>query len=459
MAKDKRQYICQQCGSVFPKWSGQCGECGAWNSIEESKVQPVSDGGRFANWSGSVATVVSAANINSKNEALAVPSGLSELDRVLGGGLVAGAVVLLGGDPGIGKSTLLLQAIVGLPTSLPNLYISGEESLEQISARARRLQLPLSRLRLLAETCVERILATLEDEKAKVIVIDSIQTIYSEQLTAAPGGVSQIRESAAQLVRFAKQTQTAVLIVGHVTKEGALAGPRVLEHMVDTVLYFESELSSRYRLVRAVKNRFGPVNELGIFAMTEQGLLSVDNPSKIFLSGHSQPVSGAVIMVTREGTRPLLVELQALVDASRLNLPRRVALGFDVNRLSMLLAVAHRHGGLALYDQDVFINIVGGMRIPETAADLPVLAAVWSSFRNAPLPQDLVIFGEVGLAGEVRPVPHGQERLKEAMKQGFTRAILPKLNAPRPQDAAAFAEMTLFSVASVSEALSALRDI
>ena len=356
---------------------------------------------------------------------------ISELDRVLGGGLVHGSVTLIGGDPGIGKSTLLTQTLASLSQSLPCLYVTGEESLQQISMRAHRLGLEDRGLKLLSETCVENIITLASEQNPKVIVIDSIQTIYTESLQSAPGAVAQVRESAAQLVRFAKQTGTALFLVGHVTKEGTLAGPRVLEHMVDTVLYFEGDPGERYRMIRAIKNRFGAVNELGIFAMTEEGLKTVSNPSAIFLSRHEQPVAGSIITVTREGSRPLLIELQALVDESHSNNPRRVCLGLDPNRLNMLLAVMHRHAGIAMFDQDVFINIVGGVRLTETSADTALILAALSSFRDKPLPNDVFTFGEVGLAGEIRPVPNGQERLREAAKHGFKQAIIPKANLPR----------------------------
>jgi DNA repair protein RadA/Sms len=356
---------------------------------------------------------------------------MDELDRVLGGGLTAGSVTLIGGDPGIGKSTLLLQAMVNCATTHPVLYITGEESPAQVAMRAVRLGGDAGAVRLLAETCVERIVETAVADRPAVLVIDSIQTMFTETLQSAPGAVAQLRESAAQLVRFAKSTGTAVFLVGHVTKEGNIAGPRVLEHMVDTVLYFENDLGSRYRVIRAVKNRFGAVNELGVFAMTDAGLKEVRNPSAIFLSSHEQAVPGSVITVVREGSRPLLVELQALVDASPLPNPRRMALGFEQNRLVMLLAVLHRHGGIALFDQDVFVNMVGGIRVSETAVDLAVVLAALSSLKDRPLPSSLVVFGEIGLAGEVRPVPHGEERLREAAKHGFKRALIPAANAPR----------------------------
>ena len=362
-------------------------------------------------------------------------TGIGELDRVLGGGLVHGSVTLIGGDPGIGKSTLLTQTMAALAGSLPCLYVTGEESLQQVSLRARRLGLGDRELNLLSATCVENIIALSAKQKPRVMVIDSIQTIYTETLSSAPGAVSQVRESAAQLVRFAKQSGTALFLVGHVTKEGTLAGPRVLEHMVDTVLYFEGDSGERYRMIRAVKNRFGAVNELGVFAMTDSGLKPVNNPSAIFLSRHDEPVPGSIITVIREGSRPLLIEVQALVDESHSSNPRRICLGLDANRLNMLLAVMHRHGGIALFDQDVFVNVVGGVRVTETGADTALLLAALSSFRNRPLPTDLITFGEIGLAGEIRPVPNGQERLREAAKHGFKHAIVPKANMPKKTEA------------------------
>ncbi|MBK1656270.1 DNA repair protein RadA [Allochromatium vinosum] len=430
--KPKSAYVCNACGARYPKWAGQCQECGAWNSLQEvAELRR-----RPAERSGGYAGVVDSNKIEtlaavSPEERQRVQSGIGELDRVLGGGLVAGSVVLIGGDPGIGKSTLLLQACAALAAEQPVLYVSGEESPQQIGLRARRLGLSGGGIRLLAETCVEQILAHAEQERPRVMVVDSIQTLYTETLQSAPGSVSQVRESAAQLVRFAKQRDTVVFLVGHVTKDGALAGPRVLEHMVDTVLYFEGEHGGPFRIVRSIKNRFGAVNELGVFSMGDQGLREVKNPSAIFLSRHDQPVSGSLVMVTREGTRPLLVEVQALVDESPLANPRRVALGLDQNRLSMLLAVLHRHGGIGMFNQDVFVNVVGGVRIAETAADLPVLLAVLSSYRDRPLPLDLAAFGEIGLSGEVRPVPNGPDRLREAVKHGIRRAIVPKGNAPK----------------------------
>jgi DNA repair protein RadA/Sms len=429
--KNKTVYSCSECGAQSPKWAGQCTDCGAWNSLSETLAMPPPRGGRFGGFAGEAAgaAVQPLRAIQPEGEARTA-TGFGELDRVLGGGLVAGSVVLIGGDPGIGKSTLLLQALASLGSRLSALYITGEESLQQVSLRAQRLGLADAALSLLTETSVERILAAAQRERPQVMVIDSVQTVHTELLQSAPGAVAQVRESAAQLVRYAKQTGTALVLVGHVTKEGALAGPRVLEHMVDSVLYFEGDPGNRYRLLRAVKNRFGAVNELGVFAMTERGLREVANPSAIFLSRHEEPVPGSVIMVTREGSRPLLVEIQALVDESQLANPRRVTLGLEQNRLSMLLAVLHRHGGIAMYDQDVYVNVVGGVRLGETGADLAVLLSVLSSLRSRPLPTDLIVFGEVGLAGEIRPVQAGQERLREAAKHGFRRAVVPKANTP-----------------------------
>lgn len=398
---------------------------------ETVQSQP-SAGSRFSGYSGSAgASLIQDLADVSTDDVQRTPTGQLELDRVLGGGLVPGSVILIGGDPGVGKSTLLLQTLAQLSEQMAVLYVTGEESLQQVSMRAHRLALTAGKVRLLAETNVDTVLAQAQKDKPQVMVIDSIQTIYTEQLQSAPGAVAQVRESAAQLVRYAKRSGTAVFLVGHVTKEGTLAGPRVLEHMVDTVLYFEGDTSSQFRVVRAIKNRFGAVNELGVFAMTEKGLREVTNPSAIFLSRHEQKVPGSAIMVTREGSRPLLVEVQALVSESHLGNPRRVTLGLDQNRLSMLLAVLQRHGGITTHDQDVFINVVGGVRVTETAADLPLLLSALSSLRDRAIPSDCVIFGEVGLAGEIRPVQGGLERLKEAAKHGFKRAIVPKGNVPR----------------------------
>lgn len=433
MAKTKIVYICQACGAQAPKWAGQCADCNAWNTLVEEVFSPAANqrsarpGGYAAEASNAVTRL---SEVRLENQPR-LSTSLSELDRVLGGGLVAGSVVLIGGDPGIGKSTLLLQTLCHLSQQTPALYTTGEESLQQVTLRARRLGLPEDQLKLLAETQVERILAVADREKPRVIVIDSIQTVYTELLQSAPGAVGQVRESAAQMVRYAKQTGVALFLVGHVTKEGNLAGPRVLEHMVDTVLYFEGERDNRFRMIRAIKNRFGAVNELGVFAMTDRGLREVSNPSAIFLSRYETPVPGSMVMVTWEGSRPMLVEVQALVDESHLANPRRVTVGLDQNRLAMLLAVLHRHGGIATFDQDVFVNVVGGVRVMEPGADLAILLAIISSLRNKPLPHDLVVFGEIGLAGEVRPVQSGQERIKEAAKHGFKRAIIPYANAPK----------------------------
>lgn len=433
MAKEKLSYVCNSCGAQGPKWTGQCQDCGAWNSIQEEIIS-VGNNPRFSRFSGYAGVSTAKATLLADvylEQSPRIATGLAELDRVLGGGLVPGSVILIGGDPGIGKSTLLLQTLCQLSQTHKALYITGEESLQQITLRARRLGLLEKDLQLLTETQVERILTVAQQEKPQVMVIDSIQTIYTETLTSAPGSVSQVRESAAQWVQYAKQTQTIILLVGHVTKEGTLAGPRVLEHMVDTVLYFEGERDSQFRVIRAIKNRFGAVNELGIFAMTDRGLRTVNNPSAIFLSRYPQPVPGSIAMVTWEGSRPLLVEVQALVDTNQGPNPRRVTVGLEQNRLSMLLAVLHRHGGVATYDQDVFVNVAGGIRVLETAADFALLLAILSSLRSKPLPNSLVVFGEVGLAGEIRPVQGGQERIREAAKHGFKTAIVPKANAPK----------------------------
>ena len=434
MAKQKTIYSCRECGNTSPKWSGKCFACGAWDTLDEGIAEPETkpSSSRFAHYAGSQAQVCVLDQVEGTQETRHATS-LTELDRVLGGGLVTGSVALIGGDPGIGKSTLLIQTLAAMSQTEQGspLYVTGEESPQQVRLRAERLGLNVSNVKLLTETRVERILKIAEQEKPRVMVIDSIQTVHTDMLQSAPGSVAQVRESAALLVRFAKQMNVAVFLVGHVTKEGALAGPRVLEHMVDTVLYFEGDSSSRFRVIRAIKNRFGAVNELGVFAMTDKGLKEVNNPSAIFLSRHAEDVSGSIIMVTREGSRPMLVEVQALVDTSHMPNPRRVTLGLDQNRLAMLLAVLHRHGGVATYDQDVFVNVVGGVRVSETGADLAVILSVLSSLRNIALPHELVVFGEVGLAGEIRPVPNGYERLKEAAKHGFKRAIVPKANVPK----------------------------
>lgn len=451
--QSKLIFCCTECGSIAPKWSGQCGDCGAWNTmVEELQQKSNASRERFAGYADDHSVKVTLLSEVNLTEQVKSPTGLSEFDHVLGGGLVAGSVILIGGDPGIGKSTLLLQTMCQMSTNKKALYVTGEESLQQVAMRAKRLELTMDSLHTLAETCVEIILEQANKHKPDVMVIDSIQTIFTDALQSAPGGVSQVRESAAKLVRFAKQTGTALFLVGHVTKEGALAGPRVLEHMVDTVLYFEGERDGRFRIIRAVKNRFGAVNELGVFAMTEGGLRQVSNPSAIFLTRDQHPVPGSVVLVTWEGSRPLLVELQALVDGSHLGNPRRVTLGLEHNRLAMLLAVLHRHGGIPTFDQDVFVNVVGGVRVNETAVDLAVLLTVISSLRNNPLPLDLIVFGEVGLSGELRPVQCGQERLREAAKHGFKRAIVPKANAPKK----AIDGMNVVPVTTLQEAINAI---
>jgi len=452
MAKDKSVFTCNECGGTSPKWLGKCPSCAAWNTLVESVAVP--DSGvrnRFASLAGT-AQVAVLADIEA-SDVDRTPTGHAELDRVLGGGIVQGGVVLMGGDPGIGKSTLLLQALDSLQrTGKKTLYVTGEESGAQVALRSRRLGLDGSQVSVLAEIQLEKILGALGSQQPDVAVIDSIQTVYSEQLSSAPGSVAQVRECAAHLTRAAKSAGVCIVLVGHVTKEGALAGPRVLEHMVDTVLYFEGDTHSQFRLVRAIKNRFGAVNEIGVFAMTEKGLKGVSNPSAIFLSQHAEPVPGSCVMVTLEGTRPLLVEIQALVDSGGPS-PRRLSVGLDRDRLAMLLAVLHRHAGVACMDQDVFINAVGGVRIAEPAADLAVMLAISSSLRGKALPKGFIAFGEVGLAGEVRPAPRGQERLREAAKLGFTQAIVPKANAPKkPMEG-----MAVHAVERVEEALQIVR--
>jgi DNA repair protein RadA/Sms len=428
MAKARTVYVCTECGGESPKWQGQCPHCGNWNTLVESIAEAAAKH-RFAGLA-KTSTLKRLAEV-SVQQAARIETGIVELDRVLGGGLVAGQVVLIGGDPGVGKSTLLLQALAQMSASHKAVYVSGEESAEQVALRSHRLALESGKLELLAEIQLERILATLEKARPEIAVIDSIQTLYSESLTSAPGSVAQVRECVAHLARYAKGSGTVVVLVGHVTKEGALAGPRVVEHIVDSVLYFEGDTHQSFRLIRAFKNRFGAVNELGVFAMTEKGLRGVSNPSAIFLSQHSGEVAGSCVLVTQEGTRPMLVEIQALVDAAHAPNPRRLTVGLEQNRLAMLLAVLHRHAGIACYDQDVFVNAVGGVRISEPAADLAVLLAIVSSLTDKPLPKELAVFGEVGLAGEVRPAPRGQDRLREAAKLGFTMAVIPKANQPK----------------------------
>ncbi len=450
MAKAKIIYSCTECGGQVFKWQGQCPHCTAWNTLVESVAELATSGKNRYSSLATTSMMQTLAEVGAE-EVPRTPTGIAEFDRVLGGGLVSGGVVLIGGDPGIGKSTLLLQALAHLASHKKVLYVSGEESAQQIALRARRLSLDARGMYLLAEIQLEKIQSVIQQEKPDVVVIDSIQTMYSEHLTSAPGSVAQVRESAAQLTRMAKSTAVTMILVGHVTKDGTLAGPRVLEHIVDTVLYFEGDTHSSFRMIRAFKNRFGAVNELGVFAMTEKGLREVSNPSALFLSQHGSQVAGSCVMVTQEGTRPLLVEIQALLDEAHSPNPRRLSLGLEQNRLAMLLAVLHRHAGIACFDQDVFINAVGGVKITEPGADLPVLLAIVSSLRNKPLPEKLVVFGEVGLAGEIRPVQRGQERLKEAAKLGFTMAIIPKANTPKQK----IAGMEIISVERVDEAVNA----
>jgi DNA repair protein RadA/Sms len=461
MAKDKTIFTCTDCGGTTPRWLGKCPACGAWNTLIESTVDA---GGNAKNrYTSQFQALAKTSELTKLGDIEATdvdrsPTGIEELDRALGGGVVEGGVVLIGGDPGIGKSTLLLQALDALQRKGMNtLYVTGEESGAQVALRSRRLGLDHSQVQVLAEIQLEKILATLQSERPHIAVIDSIQTVYSDQLTSAPGSVAQVRECAAHLTRAAKATGTAIVLVGHVTKEGALAGPRVLEHMVDTVLYFEGDTHSSFRLIRAIKNRFGAVNEIGVFAMTEKGLKGVSNPSAIFLSQHSEPVAGSCVMVTLEGTRPLLVEIQALVDSGGPS-PRRLSVGLERDRLAMLLAVLHRHAGVACMDRDVFVNAVGGVRISEPAADLAVMLAITSSLRGKPLPKGFIAFGEVGLAGEVRPAPRGQERLKEAAKLGFTVAVVPKANAPKKNDKN-FEGLTIYPVDRIEDAMNCVRGL
>lgn len=452
MAKAKVAYVCTECGADHAKWQGQCSACNQWNTLQEFVVaskKSTTTNARVG-YAGSAGQqgIQRLAEVN-LTEVPRISTGMQEFDRVLGGGLVPGSAILIGGHPGAGKSTLLLQTMCALASSMPALYITGEESLQQVAMRAQRLALPTDKLDMLSETNVERLLELLQQHQPKVVVIDSIQVMHLEGLESAPGSVSQVRECAAALTRYAKQTGTILLIVGHVTKDGSLAGPKVLEHMIDCSIMLEGDGDSRYRTLRAIKNRFGAINELGVFAMLEAGLKEVKNPSSIFLSRGDEPAAGSVVMVIWEGTRPLLIEIQALVDDSPFGHPKRVAVGLDQNRLNLLLAALHRHGGIMLGDQDVYINVVGGVRVSETAADLALLMAALSSFRNHPLPQDLIVFGEVGLSGEIRPVPSGQERIREAAKHGFKRAIVPKANAPRQP----IAGMEVIAVEKLSEAL------
>jgi DNA repair protein RadA/Sms len=453
MAKEKTSFVCTECGGTSPRWLGKCPHCETWNTLIETVAENAAPPkNRFASLARTSA-VAALADIEA-SEVDRTPTGIAELDRVLGGGIVEGGVVLIGGDPGIGKSTLLLQALDGMQRGgVSTLYVTGEESGAQVALRSRRLGLEQSQVKVLAEIQLEKILATLAANQPAVAVIDSIQTMYSEQLTSAPGSVAQVRECAAHLTRAAKAGGTCIVLVGHVTKEGALAGPRVLEHMVDTVLYFEGDTHSSFRLVRAIKNRFGAVNEIGVFAMTEKGLKGVANPSAIFLSQHSEPVPGSCVMVTLEGTRPMLVEIQALVDSGGPS-PRRLSVGLDRDRLAMLL----RHAGVDCLDQDVFVNAVGGVRISEPAADLAVMLAITSSLRGKPLPKGFIAFGEVGLAGEVRPAPRGQERLREAAKLGFSVAVVPKANAPK-KGSRDIEGLTIHAVERVEDAMDVVRGL
>ena len=453
MAKSKVAFVCAECGAEHGKWQGQCAACGQWNCLRELAVAKAR-GPAIVGYAGGARRSAKLAEIGTAAETR-IPSGFSELDRVLGGGFVPGSVVLIGGDPGAGKSTLLLQVSTAVAESTPVLYVSGEESLEQIAARARRLRLPADQLTVASDTIVERIAEVVQAERPRLVIIDSIQVMQAQASESLPGSVSQVRESAAELVRIAKQTGIAIVLVGHVTKEGNLAGPKVLEHMIDCFLMLDAPAGSRYRTLRSQKNRFGAVNELGVFAMTEEGMKEVTNPSAIFLQRPDEVAPGSVVTVTWEGTRPLLVEIQALVDGVQGGYPRRVAVGLDPQRLAMHLAVLHRHCGVSLADQDVFANVVGGVRITETGADLALLTATLSSFRARALPRDLVVFGELGLTGEVRPVANGQDRLREAAKHGFTRAILPRANRPRE----AVPGTKVFPVASLDEALQVVAEL
>jgi DNA repair protein RadA/Sms len=454
MAKIKSAYVCTDCGAEYSQWQGQCQACHAWNTLKEFKLSSAkkSSTGSSKGYSGVTENQVQSINDVDLAEVPRISSGMSELDRVLGGGIVPGSVVLIGGDPGVGKSSILLQVMCYLSTQQKVLYVTGEESLQQVAARAKRMQLPDEQLRLLTETDVEAITMASEKESPKVMVVDSIQTMQLAEVSSAAGGVSQVRETAAYLTRYAKQNNVAIFLVGHVTKSGEVAGPRVLEHIVDTVVFLEGQSDSRFRTLRAIKNRFGAVNELGVFAMTEKGMKQVKNPSAIFLSRGEDPAPGSVVMVIWEGSRPLLVEIQALVDDSPYGAPKRVTVGLDQNRMAMLLAVMHRHGGIQASDQDVYVNVVGGVKVSETSADLAVLCSILSSMRSKPLAQELIIFGEVGLAGEIRPVPSGQERIIEAAKHGFKRAIVPIGNVPK----GGVAGMEVIGVKSLQQALDVL---
>lgn len=455
MAKTKTAFVCNDCGADYTKWQGQCAECGAWNTVKEVRlgsVAKIGSGTGYQGYAGAASTRPTPLAEVDLKELPRFSSGMEEFDRVLGGGFVPGSVVLIGGNPGAGKSTVLLQTLCELSQKHSALYVTGEESLQQVAMRAQRLNLPTDKLQMLSATDVDAVLASAEQLRPGLMVVDSIQVMHQSDVSSAPGSVSQVRECAAQLTRFAKQSGTVLILVGHVTKDGSLAGPKVLEHIIDCSIMLEGSHDSRFRTLRGTKNRFGAVNELGVFAMTEQGLKEVSNPSAIFLQRSDEISSGSVVMATWEGTRPLLVEIQGLVDDSSLGNPRRVAVGLEQNRLSMLLAVLHRHGGLMVGDQDVFVNVVGGVKIVETSADLALLLALVSSFRDRPLERELVVFGEVGLAGEIRPVPSGQERLREAAKHGFKKAIVPAGNAPRE----AIKGLDVVLVKTLSEALDAI---
>lgn len=461
MAKSKTQFVCSECGADYSKWQGQCGECKAWNTLKEFREatgaaarQPNFQDDKRIGFSGSRSQIQKLSDVSLEEQAR-IPTGMGEFDRVLGGGLVSGSAVLIGGHPGAGKSTLLLQTLCHLARQLPVLYVSGEESVQQIALRAQRLNLPMDALSILAETSVASITETAQETRPRILVIDSIQVMHAPDVESAPGSVSQVRESAAWLTRFAKQTGTVLILVGHVTKDGSLAGPKVLEHMIDASVMLESSGDSRFRTLRAIKNRFGAVNELGVFAMLDVGLKEVKNPSSIFLNKSSEPSPGSVVTVVWEGTRPLLIELQALVDGTSMGHPRRIAVGLDTNRLSMILAILNRHGGVFTGDQDVFLNVVGGVRVTETSADLATLLAVVSSLRDKPLPKDWVVFGELGLNGELRPVPNGLERITEAAKHGFRKAIIPKANAPKKP----IEGMTVIGANRLDEVFSAWSDV
>src|SRR5690554_3085022 len=454
-AKQKTAFVCTECGADYPRWAGQCSACGSWNTISEVRLG--SSPARQHVRSGFAGQTEAKVQLLSEVDLQQVPrfsSGFNEFDRVLGGGIVPGSAILIGGSPGAGKSTLLLQTMCQLAERMPTLYVTGEESLQQVAMRAQRLQLPTDKLRMLAETSIETICQLADQEKPAIMVIDSIQVMHLSDIQSAPGSVSQVRETAAYLTRYAKQNNVAIILVGHVTKDGSLAGPKVLEHCIDCSIILDGDGDSRFRTMRGTKNRFGAVNELGVFAMTGAGLKEVKNPSAIFLSRADEHGSGSVVMVIWEGTRPLLVEIQALVDHSQLGNPRRVAVGTEQNRLALLLAVLHRHGGLALGDQDVFVNVVGGVRVAETGSDLALLLAIVSSFKNQALPRDLIVFGEVGLAGEIRPVPNGHARLQEAAKHGFRKAIVPLANCPKEQ----IKGMEVIGVRTLDEALEACAD-